>query len=438
MSTYSPQKINNKNVNAYYGGKEMKIMSSYCYGGSVRMNPEIEEKERDPMFDEGYPFKVPKVYLEGCGEVYNRQYCFNWDDDSVVVVRDKRVIKYTRSTFVELLARNEEGEIVWMDGRCAPYSDCWKGEYLNEERGACEYTIEEYNLETLTKRKFKVVLDEETEFDAQDYRSLSNFVDADKLSSHFEIKDGVLLEYIGHDKELIIPEGVTELGYNVFWDVREFDNITIPSTLTKIYHTLSEHCRVKEVKVSEDNTKYYTMNGCLIDKENGELVWAYATDSIPCDDSIHKIGAKAFYGHKDIEHIEIPDNITEVGSYDFYHCSNLKTVTFSNSGCIIGDGCFSNCTLLSMVKLPELLTEIRSYTFAECKALETLDVPGAVKRVERDAWGWGKCEDLKKINISDDLIDSLKKDTFTCLVRKEDKWGLEVLPKLGNFEGFFF
>ena len=76
--------------------------------------------------------------------------------------------------------------------------------YLNEERGACEYTIEEYNLETLTKRKYKVILDEETEFDVQDYRSLSDFVDADKLRSHFEIKDGVLLEYIGHDKELII------------------------------------------------------------------------------------------------------------------------------------------------------------------------------------------------------------------------------------------
>ena len=413
-------------------------MSSYCYGGSVRMNPEIEEKERDPMFDGGYPHEMPKVYLEGHGEAYFPQYCFDWDDDSVVLVRDKRVIKYTRSTFVELLARNEEGEIVWMDGRCAPYSDCWKGEYLNEERGACEYTIEEYNLETLTKRKCKVVLDEEIEFDARDYHSLYNFVDADKLSSHFEIKDGVLLEYIGHDKELIIPEGVTEVGNNIFWDVREFDSITIPSTLTKINHTLSKYCKVKEINVAEDNPKYYTKNGCLIDKETEELVWAYAANTIPCDDSIHKIGTQAFYGRKDLEYIEIPDNITEVGSCAFSHCSNLKTVTFSNSSCIIGDGCFSNCTLLSMVKLPELLSEIRSYTFAECKALETLDIPDAVKRVDRDAWGWGKCEDLKKINISDDLIASLKKETYACLVKKEDKWELEVLPKLENFESFFF
>ena len=413
-------------------------MSSICYGGSVRMNPEVEKEDFDPMFDEGYPYSIPKVFLEGRGEVYNRQWCFNWDDDSVVIVRDKRVLKYTRSTFIELLAKNEEGEIVWMDGRCAPYSDCWKGEYLNEEHGACEYTIEEYNLETLTKRKCKVVLDEETEFDIRDYRSLSDFVDSDKLSSHFEIKDGVLLEYIGHDKELIIPEGVTELGYNVFWNVREFDSITIPSTLVKIYYTLSEHCKVKVINVSEDNHKYYTKNGCLIDKETGELVWAYAANSIPCDDSIHKIASRAFSGHKDIEHIVIPDNITEVGSYAFSSCSNLKSVEFSNANCIIGDGCFYNCALLSMVKLPEMLSEIRGNTFAECKSLEILDIPDAVKRVEKDVWGWGRCEDLKKFNISDDLITDLQNNNYTRVVRIGDEWQIDETSKPRSFAGFSF
>ena len=176
----------------------------------------------------------------------------------------------------------------------------------------------------------------------------------------------------------------------------------------------------------------------MIDKETGELVWAYAPNTIPCDKSIHKIGPQAFYGRKDIEHIVIPDNIAEVGSYAFSHCSNLKAVTFSNANCIIGDGCFYNCTLLSMVKLPEQLGEIRRNTFAECKALETLEIPDSMQTVDRDAWGWGRCDDLKKINISDDLIDSLQKDTNTRLVRKENEWEIETEPKVGNFEGFSF
>ena len=409
-------------------------MSSVYYGGSIRMNPEPEMLDRDPMFEGGYPHKVPKVYLEGHGEAYFPQYCFDWDDDSIVLVRDKHVLKYTRSSFVELLAKNEEGKIVWMDGRRAPYSNCWDGEYLNEYRGGQEYTMEEYDLESRKKKKYKIVLDEEFEMNVWDYSSLSNFVDADKLGSYFDIQDGVLTRYVGNDIDLIIPEGVTEVSGAPFWREKEFETIVIPNTLVKISDSMFARCKVKEINVSEDNPKYYTKNGCLIDKENGELVWAYATDAIPCDDSIHKIGAQAFYGRKDLEHIEIPDNITEVGSYAFSHCSNLKTVTFSNSSCIIGDGCFSNCTLLSMVKLPELLNEIRSYTFAECKTLETLDIPDAVERVERDAWGWGKCEDLKKMNISDDLIASLQKDDYTCLVRNGHEWAIEKQ----TFEGFCF
>jgi hypothetical protein len=248
----------------------------------------------------------------------------------------------------------------------------------------------------------------------------------------------VLLEYVGHDKELIIPEGVTELRYNALGYEREFNSITIPGTIVKIDHTLSEYCKVKEINVAEDNPKYYTKDGCLIDKETGTLVWAYAANAIPCDNTIHKIGPQAFYGRKDLERIEIPDNIAEVGSYAFSHCSNLKTVTFFNANCTIEAGCFSNCTLLSMVKLPELLSEIRNYTFDECKALETLDIPDAVKRVERNAWGWGKCEDLKKINISDDLIASLKKDICARLVRNGNEWEIETEPKVRNFEGFSF
>jgi hypothetical protein len=91
-----------------------------------------------------------------------------------------------------------------------------------------------------------------------------------------------------------------------------------------------------------------------------------------------------------------------------------------------------------MVKLPEMLSELRGNTFAECKALEILDLPDAMQTVDRDAWGWGRCEDLKKINISDDLIASLKKDTYTRLVRKGGKWEIETFPKPRSFEGFTF
>ena len=140
-------------------------MSSCCYGGKVLMKPDVEERNEnlidgEDYIEDAYPFSMPKVYLEGHGERYYPQTLFDWDDDSVVIVRDKMVIRYTSSSFFELLAKDENGNIIWVDGRNAPYEGCWKGEYLKEVRPVTEYTINEYNMETGEEKRYKMVLEE--------------------------------------------------------------------------------------------------------------------------------------------------------------------------------------------------------------------------------------------------------------------------------------
>ena len=306
-------------------------MSSVYYGGSIRMNPEPEMLNRDPMFEEGYPHEVPKVYLEGHGEAYFPQYCFDWDDDSVVLVRDKHVLKYTRSSFVELLAKNEEGEIVWMDGRRAPYSGCWEGEYLDEYRSGHEYTITEYDLDVLKKRKYKVVLEEENCLDNWDLESLSEYGVAGIVGSHFEIKDGVLLQYVGEEQDIIIPDGVKEIGTNAFKGCEKFNSIKISKTVEKISCVESGWSRAEYLEVDEDNPKYYIQDGCLIDKEEKELVWAFAGSTIPDDGSVVKIGSKAFYNRLDLSKIVIPDAIIAIGDNAFSNCGYLENITLSEN-----------------------------------------------------------------------------------------------------------
>ena len=301
-------------------------MSSVYYGGLIRMNPESEMLNRDPMFEGGYPFTMPKVYLDGVGESYFPQWCFNWDDDSVVVVRDKQVVKYTRSTFLELLAKNEEGEIVWMDGRRAPYSTCWGGEYLDEDRSAYEYTITEYDLNELKKRKYKVVLEEENCLDNWDLDSLSEYGVEKTIDSHFEIKDDALLQYVGNDRDIIIPDGVKEIGTNAFKGCEKFNSIKISKTVEKISCVESGLIRTEHLEVDEDNPKYYIQDGCLIDKKEKELVWAFAGSTIPDDGSVVKIGSKAFYNRSDLSKIVIPDVITEIGDDAFIGCSCVEEI----------------------------------------------------------------------------------------------------------------
>lgn len=221
-------------------------MASCCYGGVLPL--EVDKTNvncnEDAMGMGEYPFRVPKVYLEGCGESYFPQYCFDWADDSVVLVRGKHMVEYTLSNFQELLAEDEVGDIVWMDGRSAPYSGCWGGEYLGEIRSAQEYTITEYNMDTLEKRQYKVTLDNISKIGTRDLNRVASFMDEAKSVSHFEIDDGVLNCYIGNEKELVIPNdgSIRKISANAFQDCADFHSIVIPDAVIEIEQDAFRNC----------------------------------------------------------------------------------------------------------------------------------------------------------------------------------------------------
>lgn len=411
-------------------------MSSICYGGSVRMNPEVENENRYPMFDDGYPYSIPKVYIQGCGEVYNRQYAFNWDDDSVVEVRGKQLIKYTKTNFLELLAKDEKGEIVWVDCRSAPYSECWDGEYLDDVRVASEYSVEEYDFDKLEKRRYKVTLDETSKFDVETLYGLFDFLDPELVGSNFVIKDGVLKKYIGKSNNLIIPEGVTKIDYNCFVSVHDFDLILIPKTLVQIPLYTFTDCTAKSIKVDEDNPKYYSKDGCLIDRETGTIVWAFTATSIPEDPSIKEIGHRAFAGRSDIESMVIPDNITKIGLCAFSECLNLVSIVISDSTAIIDPQAFQRCKSLSNVKLPNTLEVVNADTFCGCSSLTSIELPDSVQAVKH--YAFYECSSLSEIRSSGTGMDLSEVISGTSFVRNGDEWVIDIPTHGANFSGFVF
>ena len=394
-------------------------MSSYYYGGKVEMKPEIEENVgNDFMEDEGYPFAIPKVYLEGCGEQYYPQLVFDWDDNSVVLVRDKHVLRYTRSNFVELLAKDEEGNIVWMDGRTAPYSDCWGGKYLDEERGAIEYSIEEYDLEQSEKKTYKVVLKETSKMDNDDRFRLKEFVDVKNFQmteeEKFEIEAGVLKFYKGYDKHLVIPEGVVAMeAYTLPYSAKEFESITIPKTLIELPDRMFGTVKVKEINVAQENPRYYTENGLLIDRQNKTLVWAYSGTEIPADGSVIYIGKMAFKGREDLKSMVIPVTIIEIGNGAFENCSNLEKVVIPYSINKIGHSVFQNCKSLTDVYLSTSITKIDNYAFAGCRSFINFVIPKSVESIGN--YAFTGCSNLREVVIPNSVVETGKYIFDKCI-----------------------
>ncbi len=157
-------------------------MNSICKGGYVQFNPDLndsydmENKEKLYVPSE-YPFSIPKIYLKGFKEEQYPEDLLSWGRDSVIVTNDKILTRYTKSGYFESVTEDENGMTIWVDGRTVPYEECWKRKYLGEYGGVEEIVVEEFNLETLEKKKYKVTLDSTSPMDVDDFYSLVDYID---------------------------------------------------------------------------------------------------------------------------------------------------------------------------------------------------------------------------------------------------------------------
>jgi uncharacterized short protein YbdD (DUF466 family) len=62
-------------------------------------------------------------------------------------------------------------------------------------------------------------------------------------ASDFVIEDGILIKYLGKDKEVKIPEGVTIIGTGAF-QRKSVERVTMPDTVTEIGWDAYEYCTV--------------------------------------------------------------------------------------------------------------------------------------------------------------------------------------------------
>ena len=110
----------------------------------------------------------------------------------------------------------------------------------------------------------------------------------------FVIKNGVLNEYKGKDSEVVIPEGVTEIGDWAFERCRSLSSITIPESVTEIGRDAFYYC---------SNLK-----------------------SITIPEGVREIGRDAFRYCSSLTSITIPESVREIGEDAFYGCSSLTSI----------------------------------------------------------------------------------------------------------------
>jgi len=72
--------------------------------------------------------------------------------------------------------------------------------------------------------------------------------------------------------------------------------------------------------------------------------------------------------------IVIPDSVTSIGSYAFYNCRGLTSITIPDSVTSIGVCAFGVCTGLTSINIPDSVTSISSEAFYNCTGLTSIIV----------------------------------------------------------------
>ena len=102
-----------------------------------------------------------------------------------------------------------------------------------------------------------------------------------------------------------------------------------------------------------------------------------------------------------IEEVEIPDTVTEIGSYAFHNFLELKKINIPNSVTRIGLGAFLLCKSLVSVTIPNSVTSIESYAFSRCSSLTSIIIPESVTSI--DEWAFSGCSSLTSITIPESV-----------------------------------
>ena len=147
---------------------------------------------------------------------------------------------------------------------------------------------------------------------------------------------------------VVIEEGVTSVGTNVFGSDYVINSVTIPTSVTSIGMDALKFCgNLKGIWVDENNTVFSSdFSGVLFNKEKTEILCVPGgiSGSYTIPDGVTGIEMGIFSGLHNLTGVTIPASVTSIGNWAFLGCSSLDMVIFEGNVPLIGSSVFEFVT----------------------------------------------------------------------------------------------
>lgn len=214
-------------------------------------------------------------------------------------------------------------------------------------------------------------------------------------------------------KEIIIPDSVTTIKAEAFYDCESLTKIHFQSGLKDFYGTgegfsgdaigyaswIMGCDSLRELTISEDNPYYQSIDGIIYSKDGktiGPVPPAIPFDSVDFD-GITAIGDFAFCCRESETEFVIPQHITSIGTYAFFGCCNEAYWEYHDESVSVN------------IQLNEGLTSIGDYAFSNIGYLREMELPDSLLTLGKAAFSSTSLESMTISSRITDIPDSLFK-----------------------------
>ena len=226
---------------------------------------------------------------------------------------------------------------------------------------------------------------------------------------NFDIEENRVMHYLGHDKVVVVPDGIEELESSSFWDNQFIEEIILPDSLTNMGGDTFYNCKnlrkiniPKKVNLMGNNpfagcplievtneSPYFVLeNGALYTKDRETMIYCSIKgeeDTFIVPNTVKVICKHTFFLCDRFRKIVLPESLEKMENNPFSGCSKLELENHSKAYFIQDDviyngfktsviGTLNKITSDRLVLLEGIKT-INRNSFWNCKGIRTIVFP---------------------------------------------------------------